>query len=132
MGLKIEAKKIAQAANVSLVPGFIGSVPNAEEAVKVARKIGYPVMIKASAGGGGKGMRVAYNDEEAIDGFRFSLAEAQKSFASDTMFVEKFIEVRDPARPEICPRSRPRGPARRTRATLRFRCCSTATATACI
>ena len=69
MGDKIESKKLAQKAGVSTVPGHLAAIPNADEAVKIARKIGYPVMIKASAGGGGKGMRIAYNDAEAHEGF---------------------------------------------------------------
>ena len=70
MGDKIESKRIAQSARVNLIPGFDGAVSDAEEAVKVARDIGYPVMLKASAGGGGKGMRVAYNDDECVKGFQ--------------------------------------------------------------
>ena len=70
MGDKIESKRIAEAANVNLIPGFDGAVKSAEEAVQIAHDIEYPVMLKASAGGGGKGMRVAYNDEECIKGFK--------------------------------------------------------------
>ncbi|MAU41583.1 MAG: acetyl/propionyl-CoA carboxylase subunit alpha [Kordiimonas sp.] len=92
MGDKIESKKLASEAGVSTVPGYMGVIPTAEEAVKIAQEIGYPVMIKASAGGGGKGMRVAYNDQEAHEGFVSATNEAISSFADDRVFVEKFIE----------------------------------------
>lgn len=92
MGDKIESKKLAKAAGVSTVPGYLGVIANEDEAVKIAREIGYPVMIKASAGGGGKGMRVAYSDDQARDGFRSATNEARSSFADDRVFVEKFIE----------------------------------------
>jgi propionyl-CoA carboxylase alpha chain len=92
MGDKIESKKLAQAAGVSTVPGHLAAIPNADEAVKIARKIGYPVMIKASAGGGGKGMRIAYNDGEAKEGFVSATNEAKSSFADDRVFVEKYVE----------------------------------------
>ncbi|WP_321390011.1 acetyl/propionyl/methylcrotonyl-CoA carboxylase subunit alpha [Emcibacter sp.] len=92
MGDKIESKKLAAEAGVSTVPGYMGVIKDADEAVKIAGEIGYPVMIKASAGGGGKGMRVAYNDEEARDGFLSATNEARSSFADDRVFVEKFIE----------------------------------------
>ena len=92
MGDKIESKKLAAAAGVSTVPGHMGLIEDAKEAVKIAKEIGYPVMIKASAGGGGKGMRVAYNDAEAEEGFQSARNEAKSSFADDRIFVEKFIE----------------------------------------
>ncbi|MGH6989797.1 MAG: acetyl-CoA carboxylase biotin carboxylase subunit [Stellaceae bacterium] len=92
MGDKIESKKLARDAGVSGVPGWLDVIPDAEAAVRIARKIGYPVMIKASAGGGGKGMRIARNDEEARDGFRAATAEAKSSFADDRLFLEKYIE----------------------------------------
>ena len=92
MGDKIESKKLAQAAGVSTVPGHLAAIPNAEEAVKIARQIGYPVMIKASAGGGGKGMRIAYNDGEAKEGFVSATNEAKSSFADDRVFIEKYVE----------------------------------------
>ncbi|TDQ83812.1 biotin carboxyl carrier protein /biotin carboxylase [Dongia mobilis] len=92
MGDKIESKKLAKEAGVNMVPGFLDVIKDADHAVKIAREIGYPVMIKASAGGGGKGMRVAYNDAEARDGFRSATAEAKSSFADDRVFIEKFIE----------------------------------------
>ncbi len=92
MGDKIESKKLARAAGVNTVPGHIGVIKDAAEATEIARGIGYPVMIKASAGGGGKGMRVAYNDEEAREGFQSATNEAKSSFGDDRVFVEKFIE----------------------------------------
>ena len=92
MGDKIESKKLAQKAGVSTVPGYLAAIPNAEEAVKIAQKIGYPVMIKASAGGGGKGMRIAYNDAECREGFGSATNEAKASFADDRVFIEKYIE----------------------------------------
>ena len=92
MGDKIESKKLAKAAGVSTVPGYLGVIADDSEAVTIARDIGYPVMIKASAGGGGKGMRVAWNDEEAREGFRSATNEARSSFADDRVFVEKYIQ----------------------------------------
>ncbi len=92
MGDKITSKKIAAKAGVATVPGHMGLIEDAEEAVKIARSIGYPVMIKASAGGGGKGMRVAHDDEEAREGFARSRSEAASSFGDDRIFIEKFIE----------------------------------------
>ena len=92
MGDKIESKKLAQAAGVSTVPGYLGVIRDADEAVTIAREIGYPVMIKASAGGGGKGMRVAASDEAVRDGFRGATNEARASFADERVFIEKFIE----------------------------------------
>ena len=92
MGDKIESKKLAHAAGVSTVPGYLGVIADENEAASIARDIGYPVMIKASAGGGGKGMRVAWNDEQAREGFRSASNEARSSFADDRVFVEKYIE----------------------------------------
>src|SRR5437763_2103095 len=92
MGDKIESKKLAKAAGVSTVPGHLGIIPDAAGAVRIAREIGYPVMIKASAGGGGKGMRIAHSDAEVEDGFRSASSEAKSSFADDRIFVEKYIE----------------------------------------
>uniref|UniRef100_A0A665VHQ4 Propionyl-CoA carboxylase alpha chain, mitochondrial n=1 Tax=Echeneis naucrates TaxID=173247 RepID=A0A665VHQ4_ECHNA len=92
MGDKIESKLIAKAAKVNTIPGFDGVVKTAEEAVKIAQDIGYPVMIKASAGGGGKGMRIAWNDEETREGFRFSSQEAESSFGDDRLLIEKYID----------------------------------------
>jgi propionyl-CoA carboxylase alpha chain len=92
MGDKIESKKLAQAAGVSTVPGHLAAIPNADEAVKIANTIGYPVMIKASAGGGGKGMRIAWNDTEAKEGFVSATNEAKSSFADDRVFIEKYVE----------------------------------------
>ena len=91
MGDKITSKKIAQEAKVSTVPGHMGLIEDAEEAVKISTSIGYPVMIKASAGGGGKGMRIAWNDEEAREGFQSSKNEAASSFGDDRIFIEKFV-----------------------------------------
>ncbi len=91
MGDKITSKKIALDAGVSCVPGYLGEVADADEAVKISGEIGYPVMIKASAGGGGKGMRVAWNDGEAREGFASSKNEAAASFGDDRIFIEKFI-----------------------------------------
>ncbi len=92
MGDKIESKKLARAAGVTTVPGHLDIVPNGEAAIGIARDIGYPVMIKASAGGGGKGMRIAASDEEVLDGFRAATGEARSSFADDRIFIEKYIE----------------------------------------
>jgi propionyl-CoA carboxylase alpha chain len=92
MGDKIESKKAAAKAKVSTVPGFLGEIADAKHAVKIAGEIGYPVMIKASAGGGGKGMRIAYNAKEAEEGFVSARSEAKSSFGDDRVFVEKFIE----------------------------------------
>jgi propionyl-CoA carboxylase alpha chain len=91
MGDKITSKKIAQEANVSTVPGYMGLIEDADEAVKISNEIGYPVMIKASAGGGGKGMRIAWNDTEAREGFQSSKNEAANSFGDDRIFIEKFV-----------------------------------------
>ncbi|XP_033865733.1 propionyl-CoA carboxylase alpha chain, mitochondrial-like [Acipenser ruthenus] len=92
MGDKIESKLIAKDAKVNTIPGFDGVVKDVDEAVRIAREIGYPVMIKASAGGGGKGMRIACNDEETREGFRFSSQEAASSFGDDRLLIEKFID----------------------------------------
>ncbi|MEJ8574712.1 acetyl/propionyl/methylcrotonyl-CoA carboxylase subunit alpha [Microbaculum marinum] len=92
MGDKIESKKVADAAGVSTVPGYLGVIEDSEQAVRIAEDIGYPVMIKASAGGGGKGMRVAYDAKEVTEGFTRSKSEARSSFGDDRVFVEKFIE----------------------------------------
>ena len=91
MGDKITSKKLAQEAGVSTVPGYMGLIEDAEEAVKISNEIGYPVMIKASAGGGGKGMRIAWNDDEAREGFQSSKNEAASSFGDDRIFIEKFV-----------------------------------------
>ncbi len=92
MGDKIESKKLAQKAGVSTVPGWLHALKNADEAVKIANQVGYPVMIKASAGGGGKGMRIAWNDAEAREGFTSATNEAKSSFADDRVFIEKYVE----------------------------------------
>jgi propionyl-CoA carboxylase alpha chain len=91
MGDKITSKKLAMEAGVSTVPGHMGLIEDAEDAVKISNKVGYPVMIKASAGGGGKGMRIAWNDEEAREGFAASKNEAASSFGDDRIFIEKFV-----------------------------------------
>jgi propionyl-CoA carboxylase alpha chain len=92
MGDKIQSKKLAAEAGVSTVPGHLGIIPDAAQAARIAHEIGYPVMIKASAGGGGKGMRIARNDEELREGFRAARSEAKSSFADDRVFIEKYIE----------------------------------------
>ena len=91
MGDKITSKKLAMAAGVSTVPGHMGIIADADEAVRIAGLVGYPVMIKASAGGGGKGMRIAFNDAEAREGFQSSKNEAAASFGDDRIFIEKFV-----------------------------------------
>ena len=91
MGDKITSKKIAMEAGVSTVPGYMGLIADADEAVKISGQIGYPVMIKASAGGGGKGMRIAWNEQEAREGFQSSKNEAAASFGDDRIFIEKFV-----------------------------------------
>ncbi|WP_375259250.1 acetyl-CoA carboxylase biotin carboxylase subunit [Citreimonas sp.] len=91
MGDKITSKKLAQEAGVNTVPGYMGLIEDADEAVKIAGEIGYPVMIKASAGGGGKGMRIAWSDAEAREGFQSSKNEAASSFGDDRIFIEKFV-----------------------------------------
>jgi len=92
MGDKIESKKLAGAAGVNCIPGVNDAIETAEKAVEIAQSIGYPVMIKASAGGGGKGLRVAFNDKEAFEGFTSCRNEAKNSFGDDRVFIEKFVE----------------------------------------
>ena len=92
MGDKIESKKLAGAAGVNCIPGVNDAIDTPENAVKIAQGIGYPVMIKASAGGGGKGLRVAFNDKEAFEGFTSCKNEARNSFGDDRVFIEKFVE----------------------------------------
>ncbi|WP_440640944.1 acetyl-CoA carboxylase biotin carboxylase subunit [Bradyrhizobium sp. PUT101] len=99
MGDKIESKKAAANADVSTVPGFLGVIEDAKHAVRIADAIGYPVMIKASAGGGGKGMRIAHSTQEVEEGFGLAKAEAKASFGDDRVFIEKFIV--DPRHIEI-------------------------------
>jgi propionyl-CoA carboxylase alpha chain len=99
MGDKIESKKAAAKANVSTVPGYLGVIEDEKHAVKIADEIGYPVMIKASAGGGGKGMRIAHATSEVAEGFNLAKAEAKSSFGDDRVFIEKFIV--DPRHIEI-------------------------------
>ncbi len=92
MGDKIESKKLAGAAGVNCIPGVNDAIETPEKAVEIAKGIGYPVMIKASAGGGGKGLRVAFNDKEALEGFTSCRNEARNSFGDDRVFIEKFVE----------------------------------------
>jgi propionyl-CoA carboxylase alpha chain len=92
MGDKIASKKLANEAKVNTIPGYNDPIANAEAAVEIAKGIGYPVMIKASAGGGGKGLRVAFNDKEAFEGFTACQNEARNSFGDDRIFIEKFVE----------------------------------------
>src|SRR5690242_12541223 len=99
MGDKIESKKAAAKAKVSTVPGHLGVIEDEKHAVKIAEEIGYPVMIKASAGGGGKGMRIAHSKSEVAEGFNLAKAEAKSSFGDDRVFIEKFIV--DPRHIEI-------------------------------
>ncbi|MHA6684312.1 acetyl-CoA carboxylase biotin carboxylase subunit [Mesorhizobium sp. A556] len=99
MGDKIESKKFANAAKVSTVPGYLGVIENADHAEKIAGEVGYPVMIKASAGGGGKGMRIAWSQAEVRDGFDRARSEAKSSFGDDRVFIEKFVV--DPRHIEI-------------------------------
>src|SRR6188508_1286442 len=99
MGDKIESKKAAAKANVSTVPGHLGVIEDEKHAVRIADEIGYPVMIKASAGGGGKGMRIAHSTSEVAEGFNLAKAEAKSSFGDDRVFIEKFIV--DPRHIEI-------------------------------
>ncbi len=99
MGDKITSKKLSAEAGVNTVPGFMGIIEDAKHCLKIADEIGYPVMIKASAGGGGKGMRIAWNADEVVEGFERSASEAKSSFGDDRIFVEKFIT--DPRHIEI-------------------------------
>jgi len=99
MGDKIESKKFANAAKVSTVPGFLGVIEDAAHAERIAGEIGYPVMIKASAGGGGKGMRIAWSEGQVRDGFERARSEAKSSFGDDRVFIEKYIV--DPRHIEI-------------------------------
>src|SRR5271167_3158918 len=91
MGDKIESKRFANAAQVSTVPGYLGVIESPERAAEIADEIGYPVMIKASAGGGGKGMRIALTRQDVFEGFARAKSEAKSSFGDDRVFVEKFI-----------------------------------------
>ena len=91
MGDKIESKKLAMKAGVNVVPGFVGEIDDTEHAVRISDEIGYPVMMKASAGGGGKGMRLAYNEQDVREGFEATKREGLNSFGDDRVFIEKFI-----------------------------------------
>src|SRR5574339_1104085 len=99
MGDKIESKKLAKEAGVNVVPGWLDDIATTDEAVKIARDIGYPVMMKASAGGGGKGMRLAWSEKDVREGFEATKREGLASFGDDRVFIEKFIE--DPRHIEI-------------------------------
>ena len=99
MGDKIESKRVAAAAKVSTVPGYLGEIADPDEAMRIAKEIGFPVMIKASAGGGGKGMRIAHSAGEVAEGFERARSEAKSSFGDDRVFIEKFIT--DPRHVEI-------------------------------
>jgi propionyl-CoA carboxylase alpha chain len=92
MGDKITSKKLADEAGVNTIPGYPDAIKDTDQAVEVANKVGYPVMLKATAGGGGKGMRVARNDDECRDGFKRAANEARSSFGDDRILIEKFIE----------------------------------------
>ncbi|MFE8583088.1 biotin carboxylase N-terminal domain-containing protein [Sphingomonas sp. NCPPB 2930] len=92
MGDKIESKKLAKAAGVNVVPGYLGEIADTEEAVRIATDIGFPVMMKASAGGGGKGMRLAWSEADVREGFEATKREGLASFGDDRVFIEKFIE----------------------------------------
>src|SRR6187399_3326293 len=92
MGDKIESKKLAQKAGVNVVPGYLGDIATTDDALKIAKDIGYPVMMKASAGGGGKGMRLAWNETDVREGFESVKREGLNSFGDDRVFIEKFIE----------------------------------------
>ena len=92
MGDKIESKKLAKAAGVNVVPGYLGDIADTDEAVRIAKDIGFPVMMKASAGGGGKGMRLAYSEQDVREGFEATKREGLASFGDDRVFIEKFIE----------------------------------------
>jgi len=92
MGDKIASKTFAQKAEVSIVPGHLGVIADTQEALKISEQIGYPVMLKASAGGGGKGMRIAYGPQDVEEGFTAAMSEARSSFGDDRVFIEKFIE----------------------------------------
>jgi len=92
MGDKIESKKLAKAAGVNVVPGYVGVIDDTEHAVRISNEIGYPVMMKASAGGGGKGMRLAYSEKDVREGFEATKREGLNSFGDDRVFIEKFIE----------------------------------------
>ena len=99
MGDKIESKKLAAKAGVNTIPGHTAAIPDADKAVEIAKDVGFPVMIKASAGGGGKGMRIARNEDEARSGFESAVNEARSSFGDDRVFIERFVE--DPRHIEI-------------------------------
>ena len=90
MGDKITSKKLADEAGVNTIPGYPDAIKDTDQAVEVANKVGYPVMLKATAGGGGKGMRVARNDDECRDGFKRAANEARSSFGDDRILIESY------------------------------------------
>lgn len=92
MGDKIESKKLAKKAGVTTVPGYLGTIEGEAQALNIAKEIGYPVIVKASAGGGGKGMRIAWNEQQLFEGLRLARSEAKNSFADDRVFLEKYIQ----------------------------------------
>src|SRR3546814_17242959 len=92
MGDKIESKKLAKEAGVNVVPGYVGVIEDTEHAVRISNEIGYPVMMKASAGGGGKGMRLAYSEQDVREGFVATKREGLNSFGDDRVFIEQFID----------------------------------------
>jgi len=120
MGDKITSKILAKEAGVSTVPGYTDVIKDSDHALQIARDIGYPVMIKASAGGGGKGMRIAWNDAECVDGLERASNEARASFGDDRVFIEKYMTA--------CSSKN----TSKSRATSKSRCWATATATSSI
>src|SRR3546814_15207120 len=102
MGDKIESKKLAKEAGVNVVPGYVGVIEDTEHAVRISNEIGYPVMMKASAGGGGKGMRLAYSEQDVREGFEATKREGLNSFGDDRVFIEKFKIGRASCRERVC------------------------------
>ena len=91
MGDKIESKRIAEEAGVNMVPGFVGEIMDEEHAKVVAGEIGYPVMVKATAGGGGKGMRIAWDERDLLEAYKLCKNEAASAFNNDSLLIEKFV-----------------------------------------
>ena len=92
MGDKIESKRIAEEAGVNMIPGYVGEIMDEDHSIVVAEEIGYPVMVKASAGGGGKGMRIAWNEKELLEAYKLCKMEAASAFNNESLLIEKFIE----------------------------------------